>query len=137
MLFRRKKPRCQDQPCSSIFWGGMELDDAESTGHYAAVGSPGSGKSVILRLLMQSVLPNVGSGHDTRALVYDAKQDVLSILHAYCEPSLIKTLHPFDKRGVAWDLHRDIREPRVAVEIAFTLIPPQHESQPFFSDLLT
>lgn len=117
-----------------VFWGGLELNDAESTGHFLGVGSPGSGKSIMLRLLMQSVLPHVGTGRDMRALIYDAKQDILPVLHAYCDPGRVKTLNPFDERGFAWDLQRDIREPRVAIEIAFTLIPREHESQPFFSD---
>lgn len=117
-----------------VIWGGLELDDAESTGHFLGVGSPGSGKSIMLRVLMQSVLQHIGTGRDMRALIYDAKQDVLPILDAYCESTNVKTLNPFDARGVAWDLYRDVREPRVAVEIAFTLIPREHESQPFFSD---
>lgn len=132
-----KQHRSPTQPrreIPKIFWGGVELDEAESTGGFLATGSPGSGKTVMIRTLMQSTLPHVGNGRDVRALVYDAKQDALPMLRAFCDPNCIKTLHPFDARGVAWDIHRDVREPRVAVEIAFTLIPPTHESQPFFSD---
>jgi type IV secretory pathway TraG/TraD family ATPase VirD4 len=88
----------------------------------------------MLRLLMQSVLPDIGDGGDVRALVYDAKQDALPILSAICPEAQIRTTNPFDARGVAWDLCRDIREPRVAIEIAFTLIPQEHESQPYFAN---
>ncbi|MCY2987745.1 MAG: type IV secretion system DNA-binding domain-containing protein [Planctomycetota bacterium] len=132
-FFKRTQPT-SPTPRPKIFWGGIELDESESTGHFLCTGSPGSGKTIMMRVLMQSVLTHVGSGQDMRALVYDAKQDVLPILHAFCRPACVKTLNPFDDRGVAWDIHRDIREPRVAVEIAFTLIPPTQESQPFFSD---
>ena len=118
----------------SIFFGDRVLASEEATKHFLAVGTTGSGKTVILRLLMQSALRQVGLGRDTRALVYDAKQDMMSVLSAYCDPRLVRTTNPFDDRGVSWDLWKDIREPRVAVEIAFTLIPKTHESQPFFSD---
>jgi hypothetical protein len=71
---------------------------------------------------------------DRRALVYDAKQDALPLLAGICPDVPVRTMNPFDARGVAWDICADVREPRVAVEIAFTLIPSTHESQPFFAD---
>ncbi|MCY2966467.1 MAG: type IV secretion system DNA-binding domain-containing protein [Planctomycetota bacterium] len=117
-----------------IFFGGQNLPYDEATQHFLAVGTTGSGKTIMLRLLMQSALIGIGRGDDTRALVYDAKQDMMSILSAYCDPKLVRTTNPFDTRGVSWDLSKDVREPRVAVEIAYTLIPNEHESQPFFSD---
>lgn len=118
----------------TIHWGGVELPSSEAMSHFVAVGTTGSGKTTVLRQLMQSTLPYVGTGRNLRALIYDAKQDMLPLLSAFCRRNLIKTLNPFDERGVAWDLCRDITEPRVAVEIVFTLIPQLHESQPFFSD---
>ncbi len=83
---------------------------------------------------MQDALRDVGTGLDKRALVYDAKQDVLPLLDKISPHAEIITLNPFDARGAYWDLCRDVREPRVAVELAFTLIPSEHESQPFFSN---
>jgi len=117
-----------------VFFGGDYLPADEATKHFLAVGTTGSGKTIVLRLLMQSALPDIGSGNDTRAIIYDAKQDMMSILASIVDPGLICTTNPFDQRGAAWCLWRDVREPRVAVEIAFTLIPREHESQPFFSD---
>jgi hypothetical protein len=37
-------------------------------------------RPLLQRLLLQSVLPRIGTGLDQRALIYDAKQDVLSLL---------------------------------------------------------
>ena len=117
-----------------IDWGGLDLPDSEATSHWGCIGSTGSGKTLTMRILAQSVLPVIGTGVDARAIAYDGKQDVLPLLHAICKRARIITTNPFDARGVAWDLSADIREPRVAVEIVFTLIPREHESQPFFSD---
>lgn len=52
----------------------------------------------------------------------------------YCDPSRLYTLNPFDDRGVAWDIAADVTEPRVALEMAFTLIPEASESQPYFAN---
>ncbi|HQH29061.1 MAG TPA: FtsK/SpoIIIE domain-containing protein, partial [Oligoflexia bacterium] len=40
-----------------IFWGGLYLPDTLSTSHFLVCGATGSGKTITLRLLMQSVLP--------------------------------------------------------------------------------
>ena len=84
--------------------------------------------------MLQDVVSEVQPGSDCRVLLYDPKQDQLPILKGIDPHVDVRTTHPFDSRGVAWDMQRDIREPRVAIEIAFTLIPEKHESQPFFSD---
>ncbi len=132
-----KRPPVDDLPPEDgIYWGGMYIPESELVNHVMAIGATGSGKTLNLRLLAQSVLPSIriGAGNDARAMYYDAKQDALPLLHAICPRAPIRTTNPFDARGVAWDLAADIREPRVAVEIVFTLIPREHESQPFFSD---
>ena len=51
----------EEQPprYDSIVFGGLELPDSESTTHFLCLGTTGSGKTIILRLLMQSVLPSV------------------------------------------------------------------------------
>jgi type IV secretory pathway TraG/TraD family ATPase VirD4 len=139
--FRRKSERDtregNEDPSEvddSLRWGPLLLDSDEATHHFAVIGATGSGKTTILRLLMQDVITSIRPGRDARALVYDAKQDAFSTLHGMAPNVRIVTLNPFDARGAAWDMARDVQEPRVAVEIAFTLIPREHESQPFFSD---
>lgn len=135
---RRKKVRSEVAQThvftGGIQWGDLMLPISEATAHFLAVGATGSGKTTMLRLLLQSILPLIRKGQDQRALLYDAKQDLMPLLSAICPDTRVVTLNPFDSRGAAWDLAKDVREPRVAVEIAFTLIPRQHESQPFFAD---
>lgn len=46
----------------------------------------------------------------------------------------IAIMHPFDDRGCACDLWRDINSPDLVVEFAFTLIPKERESNPFVAD---
>ena len=44
-----------------VQWGPLRLPSKSACLHFCAVGAPGSGKTVLLRLLMQSVLPLVGA----------------------------------------------------------------------------
>jgi len=120
---------------SGLFWGMMRLPSSVASSHFAIVGSTGSGKTISIRLLMQSVLPMIGTGKDHRALIYDAKQDMYSILKGINPPCEVMILNPFDKRGVAWDMAKDITSPATAQQIASILIPEnKNASQPFFAD---
>lgn len=130
----RAVPPAADDSQPMIDFGGLELFDSEATSHFLALGTTGSAKTLTLRRLMQSTLPRIAIETDSRAIVFDPKQDALPLLQAMCPDVRIRTTHPFDDRGVSWDLSLDVREPRVAVEIVFTLFPREHESQPFFSD---
>ena len=119
----------------SIFWGGLNLPESIATTHFLATGGTGSGKTITLRLLMQSVLPRILPQSDRRALLYDGKQDMFSILHGMNLPCKIVTLNPFDKRCAAWDMGRDITSPGAAQQLAKILIPENEKSvQRYFSD---
>jgi type IV secretory pathway TraG/TraD family ATPase VirD4 len=118
----------------TLRFGAVDLPASVATSHFLFVGTTGSGKTTLLRLLEQSVLDRIGTGVDARAIVRDAKQDAVPQLESIAPHADRVILHPFDSRGVAWDLSADIRSPEVAIEIAFTLVPSIHESQPFFSD---
>jgi len=118
-----------------LYWGGLNLPLSIASTHFAVIGSTGSGKTILIRLLMQSVLPRIGKGLDSRALVYDAKQDSMSMLKGIVPESEIILLNPFDRRGVAWDMAKDITSPTTAQQVATILIPEEKNiSQPFFSD---
>jgi Cdc6-like AAA superfamily ATPase len=70
-----------------------------------------------------------------RALVYDAKLEVIPQLEGMGLRAPIVVLNPFDKRSVAWDMAADITEPAIAKQIASIFIPDEKKaSQPFFSD---
>ena len=58
---------------------GRRLFPSEiATRHFAFIGTTGSGKTLLQRLLLQSALATLGEGRGQRAVVYDAKQDLLA-----------------------------------------------------------
>ena len=69
-------------PNQGIRLGQYLLPQRVAYGHFAIVGATGSGKTLLQRLLMQSVLPRIGKGLDQRALIYDAKQSDKNLLPA-------------------------------------------------------
>lgn len=109
-----------------------------ATTHFCFIGATGSGKTVNIRILMQSVFPDIGENLGVRALVYDAKGDMISILRGIIpnkNGKLIVPLNPFDTGSFAWNIAEDVNEPAHALEIASILIPSDaHASQPFFAD---
>jgi type IV secretory pathway TraG/TraD family ATPase VirD4 len=101
--------------------------------HLVYVGATGSGKTILQRLLMQSVLPQLTA--TSRALIYDAKRDVMSVLGGMKLPCPVHLLNPMDARGVAWDLAADITTAPAAHQLARILIPVNDRDQNrFFPD---
>ena len=118
-----------------LCFGGVELPRSAGRLHFLFTGVTGSGKTLSIRLLLQAVIPRIGRGLNTRALVYDGKRDMLPILHGLgLAPDRIKMLNPFDARSVAWDMARDITTPAAALELAHILIPERGEAQAYFPD---
>lgn len=122
-------------PPSNVPWGGVSLPAEYSTTHFVVIGAPGSGKTVTINQILWKVIPKLGKVQDRRAVVYDAKQDVLSLLYKIAPPGVnVRILNPFDKRSVAWDMAKDIVKHSTALQVASILIPEKNESQPFFSN---
>lgn len=126
-----------------IRWCGEDLPPESAKFHFLAAGATGSGKTVLLRILMQSVLAKVGSLPGLRAIVYDPKQDFVPILDAIVRDSSdpagqlsrrVKILNPFDVRGVSWDIAADTKNPAVARQIAAAFVPEDEKAaSPFFA----
>lgn len=138
LLFSRKMdpvPKSPDETDrGALFWGGVPLPREAARLHFAVAGVTGSGKTLTMRLLMQSVVARIGQGKDTRALIYDAKGDSPSLLRGMGAKK-IHTLNPFDKRCVAPDLAADFTSPAAALQLATLLIPENPKaSQPFFAN---
>ncbi len=118
-----------------IFFAGHWLSFEHALNHFLVVGATNTGKTLIQRMLMQSALKNIGKGLDQRAIVFDAKQDVLSKLAGMNLSCPIKTLDPFDMRGYAWDMAADITTLTDAQTLAENLVPiDEHANQKFFDD---
>ena len=118
---------------AAIQWAGVQLPISFGTQHFLILGSSGSGKTLCLRLLMQSVLPQIRKGKAHRALIYDAKRDILSVVAGMKLEGEVVTLNPFDRRGVAWDIAADVTDGAVAHQVASLLVPVEDQmSQKFF-----
>lgn len=118
-----------------VFWGGLYLPPSCATTHFLVCGCAGSGKTMTLKLLMQSVLPAIRQGSDQRALIYDAKRDMVSQLDGMDLPCKYYILNCFDQRAVAWDMAADITSPAAVMALAAILIPENKQAnQPFFDN---
>lgn len=122
-------------PLTRPHWGGVDLLTEDENLHFAVCGCTGSGKTLEIRLLMKSVLAGMRANEDRRALIYDAKRDSYPLLYALGLGPLVINMNPFDRRGVAWDLARDIQSGAEMDQFASIIIPsnPQ-DHNPFFTD---
>lgn len=106
-------------------WAGIGLPEHMASGHFVIVGATESGKTVTMRLLMQSVLPAIYHGSKRRAVIYDAKQDMIEILGGMFLQCPVIILNPFDARSSAWDMACDVTNPATALQVAQILIPDE------------
>lgn len=135
-LFNRKSRRALQVPVSpqGYIWGGKDLAQADLAAHFAVVGVNGSGKTLSLSMLMQSVLGR-GETPRARALVYDPKLETYPTLRGLgLGPEAIHVLHPFDARCTPWDIAKDIGSVSTAKQIAAILCPKDKEAKdPYWS----
>jgi len=116
-----------------INWIGLPFPERLARHHLLLVGGTGSGKSVSIRLLLQTVLATITPGSDRRALIYDAKQDMLEILSGMRLQYDILILNPLDLRSFAWDIAKDVRSPVVALQVSSIFIQDDgHFTTDFF-----
>lgn len=113
---------------SGLRWGNAFLPESAATQHFLVVGTTGSGKSIVQRLLMKDVLTGVQPGSDQRVLIFDAKNDTADFLkHIGCNCA-VYSLNPFGKQAplvtpVCWDIAADINCSARALNLAASLIP--------------
>ena len=81
-----------------LFFAGHFAPFGDAPSHFLVTGATNTGKTIIQRMLMQSALKSIYLGQDQRAIVFNAKQDVLSILAGMKLDCPIITLDPFDAR---------------------------------------
>jgi len=115
-------------------WGMESLPIWDTSAHFLAMGGVGSGKTIVLRWLMQSALGHIGAGLGHRALVFDAMGTMGSVLLGMNLRCPVHTMNPFDRRGTAWDIAADVTSPSAAQQLAICLIPEDRSPSPFFAD---
>ncbi|MCS7466279.1 type IV secretion system DNA-binding domain-containing protein [Stieleria sp. ICT_E10.1] len=105
---------------------GAETNIVDMAPHTAIVGSTGSGKTILLKHFMRSLLsaPYEEGGLQFRAVVYDPKRELFPFLRMMQIPeSQIIVTHPFDSRSASWDIAADFTEPAQIEELAELIVP--------------
>lgn len=108
---------------ATAFWGMLRVPYEETTQHFLAVGSTGSGKTVLIQALMRSVLPRIKTDKSFRAFVYDDKLDFVPLARQLGLEKFVWSLDPFDANGYAWDIAADVTTPAEAMQVASVLAP--------------
>jgi hypothetical protein len=110
---------------AGIDWGGTLLPSSAATGHFLTVGTTGSGKTVTIKLLLNSIIRSIGiKGSNHRAILFDAKRELYAyLLKLGIHSSLIHSLNPFDRRGARWAIAEDVTTETQAVQLSHVLIP--------------
>lgn len=127
----------KDPRDNGVFFGGVMLPTQDLTTHTKIVGTTRSGKTNVLRLMMQDALPHAFASTRARAFIYDPKSEFFPILAGMgIDPQDIKILNPLDARGYAWDLAKDFTTDPHAESLAGIIIPenPNAGSGRFFDD---
>lgn len=127
----------EPRPRRTVKWGCYRIPEDYASGHFLFLGATGSGKTVLIKMLMKSVFQPEGGKDTSRSVVYNAKGDSYSLLCSLGVKDRVLNLHPFDARGVAWDLAADADSPVLARQIASILIPQPATgsgAEKFFTD---
>ncbi len=118
----------------SILIGDQWVTTETLAGNIMLPGAPGTGKTIVLRLMMQSVLKRITPGSGHRAIIFDAKHEQISVLAGMQLESPVIIMNPFDQRTSVWDLARDFRTPSDALQLAMLFLPDtQKDNDPFWS----
>jgi type IV secretory pathway TraG/TraD family ATPase VirD4 len=126
--YRVRELRAKNKNNPQPHFGGVALPYAATAENFLCVGVPSAGKTTIIDLFMNSVMPGyIGSGkYDHRALIHDHKGESIALMYGMgftFENGLLKTLNAFDQRGVKWDIAQDINNPTFARQFAEIMIP--------------
>lgn len=123
---RRKQDELLRNGDQGLQWGTLRIPSwpIQNT---AVFGLIGAGKTTVLRLLAQDLLPNVGNqrvAHPARCLIYDPKRDLLPhVISLHKDPSLVVLTNPLDARSRAWNLAKDFQSLSYAEELAQLIVP--------------
>lgn len=119
----------------SVAWGGIDLPWNKDAPHSVLIGSPGTGKTLLLRMLMKSMLFDKKGQLAARAVVHDPKREMYpALIGMGLKESQIRVIHPLEKRTTPWNIAADFQTREHAMELAHALIPDTgaHGQNAFF-----
>ncbi|MCF7975534.1 MAG: type IV secretion system DNA-binding domain-containing protein [Phycisphaerae bacterium] len=117
-----------------INWAGLPFPESIREGHFMIIGAIQSAKTVLTRLLMESTLPTIQPGSDRRAIIYDAKKNMLPLLVGMGVTGPIVTFNPCHADAYAYDMAGDVDSFAAASEVSRILIKGSRNENPFFAD---
>lgn len=149
--FEKLSSRAQSNPDSvhalHVNWGAQVGPHAEIPPklrklqpHFLIQGMTGSGKTTVMKMLMHSILPDqLASAREKydltyRALIYDAKNDLLPFLYrmGLTEKRQVILTNPFDRRSSAWDVAADVTNAADAESFAAIIVTSEESSSDQF-----
>lgn len=113
-----------------FLWAGTWFPGYTGLLGLAAVGAPGTGKTVTIRLFLQSVVHRVFTRPDNRMLIMDSKQDMMPLLAGMgidtrVEARAVRMLYPYDRRSWVWDLAAEFGQGDEQLQELLTLLVPE------------
>ncbi|WP_017299790.1 type IV secretion system DNA-binding domain-containing protein [Nodosilinea nodulosa] len=137
--FRRVWGRLNKRELRGLIpWGATFIAKKNEALHFILIGNTGAGKSTWLEVMMTKTLAGIGFNPNYRAIVVDAKSNLLPYLEALGlgigeDGPLYVILNPLDKRAARWAIGKDINSPGKAREFARTFIPEVKGDNRFFT----
>jgi hypothetical protein len=120
---------------AGISWGGIRIPEKT---HFLFVGQNRSGKSLLIKQLMDQVFSHFGPGTNQRAVIYDASTELISFLYGLVGDQIpIYILDPEDARCTAWKISEDIRTKDEALNLGQFIFPvgnSQNSKDEYFTE---
>jgi type IV secretory pathway TraG/TraD family ATPase VirD4 len=123
-----------------MFWALRNLPVADAPKHFMVCGTVGSGKTILIKLFLQSIAPRFQKerAEPEQLIVFDAKCDLVPTLAALgyqpTDPN-VWLMNPFDERAVVWNIAEAVQQPAMARYLATLLVPEERNSTaPYFSN---
>lgn len=110
--------------------GLEEIPFSEISNHIFSVGTPYSGKSLLLKNGLGSALNSIEPGSGNNIFIYDAKNELLPVVEGSGVP--YKIFNISDLRSIAWNIAEDYDDYWKLQELASTLYPLRKGGDPFW-----
>ncbi len=108
-----------------LYWAGTPFPWEEAVRNFCLFGAISSGKTIMLRLYMQSILPRVGVDPDVKSVtIYDAKRDACSTVRKINSDCPLYILNPWDARCAWFRISETIVNREGALAVVAQFAPP-------------